>query len=52
MGGMLAGIGNTPIVRLTRIVEPGMADVWVKLEAANPTGSYKDRMARAMIEAG
>ena len=50
MGGMLAGIGNTPIVRLTRIVEPGMADVWVKLEAANPTGSYKDRMALAMIE--
>ena len=47
---MLAGIGNTPIVRLTRIVEPGMADVWVKLEAANPTGSYKDRMALAMIE--
>ena len=50
MDGMLAGIGNTPVVRLTRIVEPGMADVWVKLEAANPTGSYKDRMALAMIE--
>ncbi len=47
---MLAGIGNTPVVRLTRLVEPGMADVWVKLEAANPTGSYKDRMALAMIE--
>jgi cysteine synthase A len=27
------------------------AEVWVKLEAANPTGSYKDRMALAMIEA-
>ena len=27
-----------------------MAEVWVKLEAANPTGSYKDRMALAMIE--
>jgi len=50
MDGMLAGIGNTPVVRLTRLVEPGMAEVWVKLEAANPTGSYKDRMALAMIE--
>ena len=48
--GMLAGIGNTPAVRLERLVEPGMAEVWVKLEAANPTGSYKDRMALAMIE--
>lgn len=47
---MLAGIGNTPLVRLTRLVEPGMADVWIKLEGANPTGSYKDRMALAMIE--
>ncbi len=47
---MLAGIGNTPVVRLTRLVEPEMAEVWVKLEAANPTGSYKDRMALAMIE--
>ena len=47
---MLAGIGNTPVVRLIRLVEPGMAEVWVKLEAANPTGSYKDRMALAMIE--
>ena len=48
--GALAAIGNTPVVRLTRVVEPGMAEVWVKLEAANPTGSYKDRMALAMIE--
>ena len=47
---MLAGIGDTPLVRLTRLVEPGLAEVWVKLEAANPTGSYKDRMALAMIE--
>ena len=46
----LAAIGNTPIVRLTRIVGPESAEVWVKLEAANPTGSYKDRMALAMIE--
>ncbi len=46
----LGGIGNTPIVQLTRIVGPESAEVWVKLEAANPTGSYKDRMALAMIE--
>lgn len=48
--GGLGAIGDTPIVRLSRLVEPGMAEVWVKLEAANPTGSYKDRMALAMIE--
>jgi cysteine synthase A len=48
--GALAIIGHTPIVRLQRIVEPGMAEVWVKLESHNPTGSYKDRMALAMIE--
>jgi cysteine synthase A len=47
---MLGAIGSTPIVRLQRLVEPGMAEVWVKLESANPTGSYKDRMALAMIE--
>ena len=47
---MLGAIGNTPVVRLVHLVEPGMAEVWVKLEAANPTGSYKDRMALAMIE--
>ena len=48
--GALAAIGNTPVARLGRLVETGMAEVWVKLEAANPTGSYKDRMALAMIE--
>ena len=48
--GALGVIGNTPIVRLASVVEPGMAEVWVKLEAANPTGSYKDRVALAMIE--
>lgn len=48
--GTLAAIGNTPLVRLVRLVESGMAEVWVKMEAANPTGSYKDRMALAMIE--
>jgi cysteine synthase A len=49
-GGMLATIGRTPVVRLEHLVEPGMGEVWVKLESANPTGSYKDRMALAMIE--
>src|SRR5215475_2700224 len=44
-------IGGTPVVRLEQLVDDGCAEVWVKLEAANPTGSYKDRMALAMIEA-
>ena len=46
----LAAIGNTPVVKLERLVTPDMAEVWVKLEGGNPTGSYKDRMALAMIE--
>ncbi len=49
--GGLAAIGNTPVVRLARLADDGCAEVWVKMEAANPTGSYKDRMALAMIEA-
>ena len=48
--GILAAIGNTPLVRLSRLVGDDTAEVWIKLEAANPTGSYKDRMALAMIE--
>ena len=48
--GILAAIGNTPLVRLSRLAGDDGAAVWVKLEAANPTGSYKDRMALAMIE--
>jgi cysteine synthase len=47
---MLGAIGNTPIVRLTRLPEADSAEIWVKLESYNPTGSYKDRMALAMIE--
>jgi cysteine synthase A len=42
-------IGRTPLVRLERIVEPGFAEVWVKMEAMNPGGSIKDRPALAMI---
>jgi cysteine synthase A len=47
----LDGIGNTPLVELRRIVPPGAARLLLKLEWANPTGSMKDRMARAAIEA-
>jgi cysteine synthase len=43
-------IGNTPTVHLNKVVPPNCADVLVKLEYYNPTGSYKDRMALAMIE--
>ena len=48
--GGLAAIGGTPVVRLSGLVGSDDAEVWVKLESANPTGSYKDRMALAMIE--
>lgn len=48
--GALAAIGNTPVAKLSTFPGPDAAEVWVKLEAANPTGSYKDRMALAMIE--
>ena len=47
---VLEAIGNTPAVKLQRIATREMADVIVKLEYYNPTGSYKDRMALAMIE--
>jgi cysteine synthase A len=52
MGGaptVLDTLGNTPVVCLRALAEEGAAEVWVKLEAGNPTGSYKDRMAKAMI---
>ncbi len=49
--GGLSAIGDTPVVRLARMPGDGAAEVWVKMEAANPAGSYKDRMALAMIEA-
>jgi cysteine synthase A len=47
---VLQAIGGTPLVRLHRLAAPGSADIVVKLEYFNPTGSYKDRMALAMIE--
>jgi cysteine synthase len=49
-GGILGTIGNTPLVRLRRILPTNGAEIWVKLEYFNPTGSMKDRMALSMIE--
>lgn len=48
--GILATIGNTPLVRLQRIVPASGTEIWVKLEYRNPTGSMKDRMGLSMIE--
>ena len=45
-------IGGTPMLELKRIVPPGCARILMKIESSNPTGSMKDRMALAMIEAG
>jgi cysteine synthase A len=47
---VLCAIGRTPVIRLRSVVPAGAAEVLVKLEFFNPTGSYKDRMALAMIE--
>jgi cysteine synthase A len=47
---VLSTIGNTPLVRLRRLVPENGAELWVKLEYLNPTGSMKDRMALSMIE--
>jgi cysteine synthase len=46
---ILDAIGSTSLVRLGSVVPPGCADVYVKLEWENPTGSMKDRMALAVI---
>src|SRR5207247_757772 len=43
-------IGNTPLLRLERMPDPGAAEIFVKWEGANPTGSMKDRMALSMVE--
>jgi cysteine synthase A len=44
-----AAIGRTAIARLERVIDPGLAEVWVKLEGLNPGGSIKDRTALGMI---
>ena len=46
---ILQAIGNTSLVRLRKVVPPRCADILVKLEWENPTGSVKDRMAQAVI---
>jgi cysteine synthase len=46
---ILDAIGNTSMVRLRKVVPAGCADIFVKLEWENPTGSMKDRMAVAVI---
>jgi cysteine synthase A len=46
---ILQAIGNTSMVRLGKVVPPVCADIFVKLEWENPTGSVKDRMAQAVI---
>jgi cysteine synthase A len=46
---ILQAIGNTSMVRLRKVVPQGCAQVFVKLEWENPTGSVKDRMAQAVI---
>ncbi|HEY7820690.1 MAG TPA: cysteine synthase family protein [Vicinamibacteria bacterium] len=50
MTNVLDAIGGTPLVELRQLPPEGCAQVFVKLEYYNPTGSYKDRMAKAMIE--
>jgi cysteine synthase len=50
MDSILDAIGNTPLVRLGPCAPANGAELWVKLEYCNPSGSMKDRMALAMIE--
>lgn len=47
---MLAAIGRTPLIELTRLVPAGLARIVAKLESQNPTGSLKDRMAVAVVD--
>lgn len=46
---ILHAIGNTPLVQLRKVIPPSSANIFVKLEWSNPTGSMKDRMAQSMI---
>src|SRR5688500_18075826 len=47
---LVASIGNTPMVELRRLAPSPRVRLWAKLEAANPTGSLKDRVAKAMLD--
>lgn len=46
----MKAVGNTPLLKLERLPEPGSAEIYVKYEGGNSTGSMKDRMALSMIE--
>lgn len=46
----MKAIGKTPLIRLERLIEPNCAEIYIKYEGGNPTGSMKDRMAVSMIE--
>ena len=48
---LLSSIGNTPLIRLSSIAPTSSAELWIKYEGNNPTGSYKDRMAYGVIKA-
>ena len=49
-GDLVQSIGNTPLIELKRLSPKPGVRIWAKLESRNPTGSVKDRVARAMIE--
>jgi cysteine synthase len=49
VGSMTEAVGATPVVQLSKVVPAGAGEVFVKLEWFSPTGSYKDRMALAMV---
>jgi [CysO sulfur-carrier protein]-thiocarboxylate-dependent cysteine synthase len=49
-GDIVQAIGNTPLVELKRLSPKPGVRIWAKLESFNPTGSVKDRVARALIE--
>jgi cysteine synthase A len=51
LNNILEAVGNTPLVRLNRVVPEGGATIYAKLESFNPMWSVKDRIAKAMIEA-
>jgi cysteine synthase B len=49
-GDIVQSIGNTPLIELKRLSPKPGVRIWAKLESRNPTGSIKDRVARALIE--
>ena len=47
--GSLKLIGNTPLIKLQKVTPKNGVEIWLKVEAGNPTGSYKDRMALCVL---